>query len=165
MIYVNKKPKIIKFTFIFWQLKYLQNSRQIKPLNFMEYPTLCRWIFSSITHLSSPFNPLSIASGRSDLKRSWVIPGEPRHKVDKRLMTVDILGLDLDSGVLAPGVLAKETLWLVSPALCNLCRSSSMSPCWARGTGSMPLRVNLSAKEAKHLRAPSATCYNRIKTL
>lgn len=39
-------------------------------------------------------------------------------------------------------------------------------PCCAKGAGSTPLLVNLSATEAKHLRAPSATwessCRNRV---
>lgn len=39
-------------------------------------------------------------------------------------------------------------------------------PCCARGAGSTPLLVNLSATEAKHLKAPSATwessCRNKV---
>lgn len=42
-------------------------------------------------------------------------------------------------------------------ALDNLSNSSLVKPCCARGSGSVPLRVKRSAREAKHLRAPSDT--------
>jgi hypothetical protein len=40
----------------------------------------------------------------------------------------------------------------------SLVRSSDTNPCSARGAGSTPLLVKRSASDAKHLRAPSATC-------
>ncbi len=88
-----------------------------------------------------------------------VIPGEPRQRVDKRLITVDILGLLLVSGVavIAPGVRESEASRLGPPALPSLCRRSLTNPCCASGAGSTPRLVNRSASEAKHLRAPSAT--------
>lgn len=62
-----------------------------------------------------------MASGRSDLRRSCVILGEPLHRVDRRLMTVDIPGLVLLSVVIPtlPGVLVTDALWPTSPALCS----------------------------------------------
>ena len=111
------------------------------------------------TNLSSPLRPLSTASGRSDLKRSWVIAGEPRHRVDNKLITVEMLGFDLASGAMedVPGVDDADTLWLASPTQCSRCSSSRIRPCLASGAGSIPRRVYRSAREAKHLSAPSAT--------
>jgi len=40
----------------------------------------------------------------------------------------------------------------------SLVRSSDTNPCSAKGAGSTPLLVKRSASDAKHLRAPSATC-------
>lgn len=40
----------------------------------------------------------------------------------------------------------------------SLVRSSDTRPCSARGAGSTPLLVKRSASDAKHLKAPSATC-------
>jgi hypothetical protein len=40
----------------------------------------------------------------------------------------------------------------------SLVKSSDTKPCSARGAGSTPLLVKRSASDAKHLRAPSATC-------
>ena len=114
-----------------------------------------------VTYLSSPFNPLSIASGRSDLSKSCVMMGEPRHSVDRRLMTVDILVLALLSEAL-PGVLAVEMLGPGSPACWSRWSSSSINPCSAKGAGSTPRRVKRSAREAKHLRAPSDTWVWRL---
>jgi len=64
------------------------------------------------TNLSSPRSPLSMACGRLERSRSCVMEGEPRHSVDRRLITVEILGLDFTSGVTVtlPGVLASEVL-------------------------------------------------------
>lgn len=42
--------------------------------------------------------------------------------------------------------------------LFNFTNSLFTSPCSAKGAGSIPLRVNLSARDAKHLKAPSDTC-------
>ena len=112
--------------------------------------------------LSSPRSPLSMASGKSDRSRSCVIVGDPRQSVDRRLITVEILGLDLASWMLTfPGVLAVETLGPNSPACWSRCSNSSIRPCWARGAGSTPRRVKRSAREAKHRRAPSATCQSK----
>ena len=72
-------------------------------------------------YLSSPFSPISTASGSSDLRRSCVIAGDPRHNVDNKLITVDILAFDLTSGVMVtlPGVLDIEVLGPGSPACCS----------------------------------------------
>lgn len=114
-------------------------------------------------YLSSPLNPLSIASGSSDLRRSCVMDGDPRHRVDRRLITVEILGLDLLSGVMLtlPGVLDTDTLGPTSPTFSNRFNSSSTSPLWDKGAGSIPLRVNRSARDAKQRNAPSATWHQR----
>jgi len=46
---------------------------------------------------SSPCRAFSMASGSWERSKSWVMTGEPRHNVDRRLITVDMLGLDLGS--------------------------------------------------------------------
>ncbi len=86
-------------------------------------------------------------------------PGDPRHNVDNRLITVEMLGLLLVSGVAVnvPGVPDKELPGAGAPAWARRDNRSSTKPCLARGAGSTPRRVNRSAKDAKHLRAPSAT--------
>ena len=112
------------------------------------------------SYLSSPLRALSIASGSFDLSRSCVTPGDPRHRVESRLITVLILGLLLVSGVadMDPGVDSMEEPRFRPPANDSLCNRSFTRPCWARGAGSTPFLVKRSASEAKHLRAPSATC-------
>jgi len=49
------------------------------------------------TYRSSPCRAFSMASGSWERNKSCVTTGEPRHKVDRRLITVDMLGLDLES--------------------------------------------------------------------
>lgn len=79
-----------------------------------------------------------MASGSSDLSKSWVIPGLPLHRVDSRLIIVDTDADDLDvSGVAdeapaaAPGVLGQAG---VDPAAEDNRTSNSLtSPCWAKG--------------------------------
>ena len=86
---------------------------------------------------------------------TWVTLGDPRQSVERRLTIVetDVLLL-LASGV-APLVP------LFSPAeaaaLASLSNNSLLRPCSAKGAGSTPRRVNLSARDAKHLKAPSET--------
>ena len=46
---------------------------------------------------SSPCRAFSMASGSCDRNKSCVTTGDPRHRVDRRLITVDMLGLDLES--------------------------------------------------------------------
>jgi hypothetical protein len=46
----------------------------------------------------------------------------------------------------------------------SLVSSSDTNPCSARGAGSTPLLVKRSASDAKHLRAPSATCKAQTQT-
>lgn len=77
-------------------------------------------------------------------------------------MTVETLAFPLASGVVpaAPrGVAPWAAVGVAddSPQLDNLSNNSSVSPCLASGAGSTPLRVNLSARDAKHRRAPSDT--------
>ena len=110
-------------------------------------------------YLSSPFSPLSMASGSLERSRSCVTAGEPRHKVDSREMTVEMLGLALHSGVRLglEGVLDSEVLWPPSLILCRRHSSSWIRPWRASGAGSTDRRVKRSASEAKHRRAPSAT--------
>ena len=112
-----------------------------------------------INYLSSPCRAFSMASGRSDLNRSCVMPGDPRQRVDKRLITVEILGLLFVSGVADsdPGVEDMELPGAGAPAVDRRWRRSVTRPCRARGAGSMPRRVKRSAREAKQRRAPSAT--------
>lgn len=110
-------------------------------------------------HLSSPCKALSMASGSSERSNSCVTPGEPRHSVDRRLMTVEMLGLLFVSGVavILLGVNVIDEPTLDEPAQDKRCSRSSMRPCCARGAGSMPRRVKRSANDAKHRSAPSAT--------
>ena len=54
-------------------------------------------------HLSSPARALSMASGSSDLSKLCVTLGEPRHNVDNKLVTVDMLAFALLSAPPAPG--------------------------------------------------------------
>ena len=89
--------------------------------------------------------------------------GEPLHSVDKRLITVEMFGLLLASGV-APAVPLGVLGWVVAvvkeagcPQLARRSRSSSVRPCLARGAGSTPRLVKRSARDAKQRRAPSAT--------
>jgi len=46
---------------------------------------------------SSPCRAFSMASGSCERNKSCVTTGDPRHRVDRRLITVDMLGLDLES--------------------------------------------------------------------
>ena len=115
---------------------------------------------SSRMYLSSPCRALSIASGSSERSNSCVTPGEPRQSVDSRLMTVEMLGLLLVSGVavMPPGVDVTDVpRFDDEPAHDSRCRRSSTRPCRASGAGSMPRRVKRSASDAKHRSAPSAT--------
>ena len=119
-----------------------------------------RAISSPLAYLSSPCRALSIASGSSDRSSSCVTPGEPRHSVDSRLMTVEMLGLLFVSGVavMLLGVDVTEVpRFDDDPAHDNRWRRSSTRPCCASGAGSMPRRVNRSASDAKHRSAPTAT--------
>ncbi len=139
----------------------------------------------SNTHRSSPYNAFSIESKMLDSSISLVMESELRHSVDKRPVSVEIetmvvdfwraveLFRSFDAFRLAFRLLpafAGWELWLVlllelvhlltlfsmteSP---SFLMSSSMRPYLARGSGSMPLRMNRSDREAKHLSAPSAT--------
>merc|ERR1719318_760995 len=119
----------------------------------------------SSTHLSSPCNACSMAWGRLDLRRLCVMVGEPLHRVERREMVVDTDGDDLaaDSGVAPgpPGVPDTLVLWFLDAAAwLRRLNNSVVSPFSAKGAGSMPFLMNLSAREAKHLRAPSATCWS-----
>lgn len=62
---------------------------------------------------------------------------------------VDALGVELD---MFDDVVPSDDDILASRSLTN--------PCDANGAGSIPLLVNLSESDAKHLNAPSATCKN-----
>jgi len=59
--------------------------------------------------------------------------------------------------LLRPGLQAEDGPVAVPPAAAMRDNNSSVNPCLANGAGSTPRRVNLSANEAKHLRAPSET--------
>ena len=52
---------------------------------------------------------------------------------------------------------ASDAFEAACPAVANRLSSSCVRPLEAKGTGSTFLRINLSAKEAKHFNAPSAT--------
>ena len=85
---------------------------------------------------------------------------EPRHRVDRREMLVDTDWADLlgsEAAELPPGVPVTLLLWARDEAWDSRSSSSSVSPHSARGAGSTPFLMNLSAKLAKHFRAPSAT--------
>ena len=129
----------------------------ISCLSFIYLSSCCT--ATSHIYLSSPCRALSMASGSSERSNSCVTPGEPRHSVESRLMTVEMLGLLLVSGVavMLPGVDVMEVPTFDDPAQHKRCKRSSTRPCWARGAGSMPRRVKRSANDAKHRRAPSAT--------
>jgi hypothetical protein len=43
-----------------------------------------------------------MASGNSERSSEWVMPGDPRQRVDKRLMTVDTLEEEEEDAVAAP---------------------------------------------------------------
>lgn len=59
--------------------------------------------------------------------------------------------------LLRPGLQAEDGPEAVPPAAAMRDNNSSVNPCLANGAGSTPRRVNLSANEAKHLKAPSET--------
>lgn len=100
---------------------------------------------------------------------TWVIDGEPRHKVDKRLIIVETLAVFFPSlGVFpadetpeAPAVVLEAVVAAVLPEVPNeldiLANKSLSSPCSAKGAGSTPRRVKRSDREAKQRNAPSAT--------
>lgn len=94
-----------------------------------------------------------------------VTSGEPLQSVDRRLTMVDTWLLSLESAAdgaapleVLPGLQVEEGPDAVPPAAAIRDSSSSVSPCLARGAGSTPRRVNLSASEAKQRSAPSDTC-------
>ena len=93
-------------------------------------------------------------------------PGDPLHRVDSKLITVDILGFPLESGVVpaeaATVVLAPDAKAAAGiPQFASLSSSSVVRPCFANGAGSTPRLVKRSAREAKQRKAPSATCENK----
>ncbi len=102
-----------------------------------------------------------------------MIEGDPRQRVDRRLIIVDTLDVFLSAGT---GVLLEDAETALEPALGAasvpeaelttafprqldiLARRSRTSVLFSEsGAGSIPRRVNLSDSEAKHLNAPSAT--------
>lgn len=90
--------------------------------------------------------------------------GEPLHSVDSKLTMVDTWLLSFESWAdgappveVRPGLQDEEGPEAVPPAAAMRDSSSSVRPCLAKGAGSTPRRVNLSAKEAKQRRAPSDT--------
>lgn len=94
-----------------------------------------------------------------------VTSGEPLQSVDRRLTMVDTWLLSLESAAdgfapleVLPGLQVEDGPDAVPPAAAIRDSSSSVSPCLARGAGSTPRRVNLSASEAKQRSAPSDTC-------
>ena len=113
------------------------------------------------TYRSSARRPHSIASGKFVRTRLCVILGEPRQRVDSKLITVEMLELFLLSAPF-PGVEVVDTLCTPSPTLDKRDNKSWVKPCLARGAGSKERLVYLSAREAKHRRAPSATCGSKI---
>ena len=86
--------------------------------------------------------------------------GDPLHSVDSREMVVLTLGEDFaaDSGVAPLWAGPEEALG--EAAWASLASSSEVRPFSARGAGSRPFLMNLSAKEAKHFNAPSATAWS-----
>lgn len=86
---------------------------------------------------------------------TYVILGDPLNNVDNKLIVVDMLDDVLTS--VAPGdedVLFTE---LGNVTLLSFTNNLFTRPWAANGAGSIPRRVNLSASEAKHLKAPSDT--------
>jgi hypothetical protein len=111
---------------------------------------------------------------------------EPRHKVESKLIVVEIEAAVLprsgpappgappafpaDPPGVVPGLGIPEELevfkevfspgFLPPEALESLFKSSVVSPCSASGCGSTFFRMNRSAREAKHFNAPSDTCWS-----
>lgn len=90
--------------------------------------------------------------------------GEPLHRVESRLTMVETWLLSLESGAggvapveTRPGLQEEGGPDTVPPAAAMRHSSSSVKPCLAKGAGSTPRRVNLSANEAKQRNAPSDT--------
>ena len=132
-------------------------------------------------HLSSPAIALSMASGSFDLKRLEVIEADPRQRVERSETTVEIPAWlrasmtwvtieeeaevdrreeeELEATAEDDEVAEELSVAVDEPTetLDSLDRRWSTKPCSAKGAGSTPLLVNLSAKEAKHLKAPSET--------
>lgn len=91
-----------------------------------------------------------------------MILGDPLNSVDKRLIVVDMLddvltSVDPEDDDVLFTELFKVTLFSFTNNLFT-------RPCSANGAGSIPRRVNLSAKDAKHLKAPSDTYDKEINT-
>ena len=90
---------------------------------------------------------------------------EPLHRVERSDMVVETEGDDFaaDSGVAPgpPGVPDTLVLWFLDTAAwLKRLSNSVVSPFSAKGAGSTPFLMNLSAREAKHFSAPSATCWS-----
>lgn len=90
--------------------------------------------------------------------------GEPLHRVESRLTMVETWLLSLESGAggaapvdTRPGLQEEGGPDTVPPAAAMRHSSSSVRPCLAKGAGSTPRRVNLSANDAKQRNAPSDT--------
>lgn len=86
---------------------------------------------------------------------TYVILGDPLNNVDNRLIVVDMLDDVLTS--VAPDDDDALFTEFVILTLLSFTSNRFTRPWAAKGAGSIPRRVNLSAKDAKHLKAPSDT--------
>lgn len=98
-----------------------------------------------------------------------MIDGDPRHKVDNKLIIVETLAVffpslgvfPADETPVAPAVvldvLVAVAFTEVPKELDILANKSLSNPCSANGAGSTPRRVNRSERDAKQRNAPSAT--------
>lgn len=77
--------------------------------------------------------------------------------VDTWLLSLESAVAEGAPALLRPGLHADDGPDTVPPAAAIRDNSSSVNPCLANGAGSTPRRVNRSASDAKHRRAPSET--------
>lgn len=99
--------------------------------------------------------------------------GDPRHRVDNKLMMVDTLAVFFPSFGVFPAeetpeappagldAVAAAALTAVPSELDIRANKSLISPCSANGAGSTPRLVKRSERDAKQRNAPSAT-YNKF---
>ena len=91
------------------------------------------------------------------LALTFVTVGDPRHNIDKTLTMIETFPeLLRDSVILALRLFDVFRLH-ANAELTSFFSNSSVNPCFAKGAGSTPRRVNLSARQAKHFSATSAT--------
>ena len=91
--------------------------------------------------------------------------GEPLHRVERSDMVVETEGDDFAADSGPPGVPDTLVLWFLDTAAwLKRLNNSVVSPFSAKGAGSTPFLMNLSAREAKHFTCWSS-CLNREERL